>query len=611
MKFFYLLFLIFISVLNAQNSNFGPIVNEQIKYVNLINDDNATQESIMELTKKQEEFYSIMLENIMINKTKYIRTRVSHASEIYALEKIIKLNKRRGNKYAVLRDEITIKSYKILDMQASMLKDILRALDEYSYDELQVKMSEIFTQNQIKISALDIQNYDDILKIADNSKVIKQVQISIKDYKALLEINTDVIKYLAIFDKKLYRLNKYSQYKLIKPILYMNKLPIVKEVNTFLEEFGFNIIKLILIFITIVLIYFVRTILYTLIENYIVTIKSLEKYSKDLLGSVRRLVETLIIFINIEMVFYVYNDFVSIKELSSMFNMLYGFIFTFIIYRVANSIAKIKLNKISVDENSVKLEVLNVGIKIVNFIIWIIGALIILFLAGVDLTAVLSGLGIGGFAIALAAKDSLANFFGTLSILFSDVYSQGDWVKIGDVEGTVVEIGLRVTIIRTFDNAMISIPNGTVANKDVKNWNRRSLGRRIKMSLGVKYNSKSQDLKVAIDEIYNMLDKHPGIATANTKHIHQGSSKLRVVRSIDDAEGVKRTLLVYLDEFGGSSINILIYCFSKTVKWSEWLEVKQDVMYKMMEILDKNNLEFAFPSMSLYHENNLEILEKK
>ena len=611
MKFFYLLFLIFISVLNAQNSNFGPIVNEQIKYVNLINDDNATQESIMELTKKQEEFYSIMLENIMINKTKYIRTRVSHASEIYALEKIIKLNKRRGNKYAVLRDEITIKSYKILDMQASMLKDILRALDEYSYDELQVKMSEIFTQNQIKISALDIQNYDDILKIADNSKVIKQVQISIKDYKALLEINTDVIKYLAIFDKKLYRLNKYSQYKLIKPILYMNKLPIVKEVNTFLEEFGFNIIKLILIFITIVLIYFVRTILYTLIENYIVTIKSLEKYSKDLLGSVRRLVETLIIFINIEMVFYVYNDFVSIKELSSMFNMLYGFIFTFIIYRVANSIAKIKLNKISVDENSVKLEVLNVGIKIVNFIIWIIGALIILFLAGVDLTAVLSGLGIGGFAIALAAKDSLANFFGTLSILFSDVYSQGDWVKIGDVEGTVVEIGLRVTILRTFDNAMISIPNGTVANKDVKNWNRRSLGRRIKMRIGVKYDSKSSDIKQAIEDIYSMLDKHKGIATVNTKHTHKSIDKLRIVRSKDDAEGVKRTLLVFLDEFGGSSINILIYCFAKTVIWREWHEVKQDVMFQMMEILEKNNLEFAFPSMSLYHENNLEILEKK
>jgi len=232
------------------------------------------------------------------------------------------------------------------------------------------------------------------------------------------------------------------------------------------------------------------------------------------------------------------------------------------------------------------------------------GLLIMLYLAGVNLTAVLSGLGIGGFAVALAAKDSLANFFGTLSILFSDVFSQGDWIVVDGKEGVVVELGLRVTTLRTFDNALIAIPNAMLANNDVKNWNKRELGRRIKMSLGIKYDSKSEDIKNAVNEIREMLDKHPEIATENTKYQYRNIKSTKLV-SKDDLQGVKKTLLVYLDEFSDSSINILIYCFTKSTGWNDWLTTKEDVMYKIMEIFEKNNLEFAFPSMSLYNETDV------
>ena len=127
------------------------------------------------------------------------------------------------------------------------------------------------------------------------------------------------------------------------------------------------------------------------------------------------------------------------------------------------------------------------------------------------------------------------------------------------------------------------------------------------MHLGIKYNSKREDIQNAISQIYNMLDQHNGIATVNTQHSYKENSKrARAILSKDDEEGIKKTLLVYLDSFGDSSINILIYCFSKSVKWQEWLEVKQDVMLKMMEILEDNSIEFAFPSLSLYHENELE-----
>ncbi|QOY54112.1 mechanosensitive ion channel family protein [Candidatus Sulfurimonas marisnigri] len=387
----------------------------------------------------------------------------------------------------------------------------------------------------------------------------------------------------------------------------------VSFIDKVLTPYGLSVMKISIIIALFLVIYFIRKVIFDLIQSNISKVKSLKSYSKDILNSIRKSSEVMMILINIELTLYVYNDFSSIEDFGTYFNIAYSFVLTFIVFRVINTISNIKLESINAKEKKIKNEVINVGVRILNILIWIIGSLIVLHLAGVELTAVVSGLGIGGLAVALAAKDSLANFFGTLSILFSDVFSQGDWIEVDGKEGTVVEIGLRVTKLRTFDNALIAIPNAVLANKDVRNWNKRSLGRRIKMNLGIKYNSKPQDIKNALSDIYKMLDQHQGIATQNTKFDHsmQERKKTRIVTSKDDEQGVKKTLLVYLDEFSGSSINILVYSFSKSVVWSEWLEVKQDVMFKIMEIFEKNSIEFAFPSMSLYHENELDLLDKK
>jgi MscS family membrane protein len=312
--------------------------------------------------------------------------------------------------------------------------------------------------------------------------------------------------------------------------------------------------------------------------------------------------DVLAVIININMIIYIYNDFLYIEVISNLFDIIYSFVLTILIYRIVNVIADVKLNSIESANTKVKNEVINVGIKILNFVIFLFGLLIALYFAGVNLTAVLSGLGIGGFAVALAAKDTLANFFGTLSILFSDMFSQGDWIVVDNQEGVVIEIGLRVTTLRTFDNALISIPNGILANKEVKNWDKRSLGRRIKMSVGIKYDSKSQDIKNAVAQIREMLDKHPDIATKNTQHNYTYKKHGVKLVSKDDSLGIKKLLFVHLDEFADSSINILIYCFTKSVRWDDWLSTKEDVLHKIMEILEKNSLEFAFPSLSIYNE---------
>ena len=174
----------------------------------------------------------------------------------------------------------------------------------------------------------------------------------------------------------------------------------------------------------------------------------------------------------------------------------------------------------------------------------------------------------------------------------------------GDVEveikakGTVVEIGLRATTIRTFDNALIAIPNYRLADNGIKNWSRRTMGRRIKMKIGVTYESDMEKIKKAIAEIRVMLQNHPGIVTEGTEYM--SSERQMKLVSKEDLKGIKRLIMVYLDEFGSSSIDILVYCFSRSVIWSEWQEVKEDVLFKIAEILKANDLAFAYPTMMIH-----------
>jgi len=200
--------------------------------------------------------------------------------------------------------------------------------------------------------------------------------------------------------------------------------------------------------------------------------------------------------------------------------------------------------------------------------------------------------------VAFAAKDSIANIFGSVSILAGEVFEQGDWIETKEVNGTVVEIGLRATTIRTFDNALISIPNSELANFSVKNWSRRSIGRMIKMNIGVTYQSNFDDIRSAITQIRTMLKTHPDVANQDTSYL--GIYRESRLVSVEDFKGVKRSTLVYMDAFEDSSITILIECFSRSVDREEWLKTKEDILFKIADILAKNHLEFAYPSLAVY-----------
>ncbi|MEA3370320.1 MAG: mechanosensitive ion channel family protein [Campylobacterota bacterium] len=602
-KFFITIFLfIFSLALNADEVKFTKFIDKQLDYTYQMAENNITQETLKDLIKEQELSYSLALDELMANKDRHIKNIKLFNSEIFSLKKIISINKRAGNTYAVLRDEVKIKSYAIIRSQNLMIKNILSALDLPTKGAFKEALNNYITANQLEVQKIDTVSYHEKLNIEANSKTLQKAKENIIEYYAVKDINVDMVNNIYKLESRMYRLNRYSKYHLIHFVVYINSLESVQSVNAVLELYGLTVIKILFIVSLFILIYIFRKFVYVALESYILKVDALDKYSHQILEKLRKPIEIVIIIININMAIYVYNDFSNVEMVSRFFNILYGFFFILMIYKLINTVAKIKLHEIDSDNKKVKNELINVGIKIVNFIILIIGLLIILYFAGVNLTAVLSGLGIGGFAVAFAARDTISNFFGTLSILFSDVFSQGDWIVVEGKEGVVVEIGLRVTTIRTFDNALIAIPNGTFASKDVQNWDRRTLGRRIKMNIGVTYSSKSQDIKNAVSEIRYMLDQHPDIATVNTKYEHTLIQGTKLV-SKDDLEGVKKNLLVYLDAFGPSSMNILVYCFTKSVQWDEWLGTKEDVMHNIMEILERNSLEFAFPSMSIYNES--------
>ena len=591
--------LVFLGGTLWSGDKYDPWIEQQMQLIfKTMDDNNITQEQMHHLVEERDKLYNQALEQILLDKSLLKKTSKRYEKEIFTLQKMIAINKRRGNKDAVLRDEVQLKSYRLIQNQNRMIEEIFRELDTEKIDNFSKKMHEIFAEDQHLIESLDDPKYKQILMQKPKNRIMKQAQQNIREFYALKEINADILRYFSDEMNRIYRLNQYTHYNILRPVLYINHQESVQKINQLLKPYGLSVVKLLLIFFVSLVILFVRKVLYGIIESLLLRIKFLERYSKDVYAEIRTPISLLLLIINFQLILFIYNDFSSNEETQKIFNIIYTGFVTYIIFKELNSIARVKMENIHRSNQQVKSELFNLTVKIINFIVIIIGILFALHFAGVNLTAVLSGLGIGGFAVALAARESLSNFFGTLSILMSEVFSQGDWIEADGKEGNVVEIGLRVTTIRTFDNALIAIPNSTLANKEVKNWSKRVIGRRIKMKIGVKYDSKREDLQKAIDEIYKMLREHPGIATEKTMYQERGRKSAKLV-SKEDELGVKRTLLVFLDEFGDSSINILIYAFSKSTVWRDWLEVKQDVMYRIMEILERNHLEFAFPTITI------------
>lgn len=213
--------------------------------------------------------------------------------------------------------------------------------------------------------------------------------------------------------------------------------------------------------------------------------------------------------------------------------------------------------------------------KLLRLSVIITAALVVLQTLGFSISGVLAFGGVGGIAIGFAARDLLANFFGGLMIYLDRPFSVGDWVRSPDreIEGTVERIGWRLTVIRTFDKRPLYVPNSIFANIAVENPSRMT-NRRIHETFGVRYNDISRVSAITTD-VEKMLRNHPDIDTTHT-------------------------LMVNLVKFAPTSVEFFVYTFTKTIVWTEFHKIKQDVLLKIEEIISGHGAEIAFPTSTVH-----------
>ncbi len=334
-----------------------------------------------------------------------------------------------------------------------------------------------------------------------------------------------------------------------------------------------------------------REILYRLL------FKRLDKLLRPL-----RLLLTLFFFKKAVEIFFV------TEWLDTLFFALYWLFFFWWIYEITKFLLYMILSAKIAKQRAARAELFSLFLNITRVFIAFLFVVLLLSHLGVDLTALITSLGIGGAIIGLSAKDTLTNFFDSIRLVSEDAFRQGDWIQTGEVEGFVTEMGLTSTKIRTFDNALVTVPNSLLANSYVRNWSRRMVGRRIKFHLRLKLSTDTEEIDRVVYEIYEMLHSHPDIVNKNKlrylKHMHRTYEN--GLFNLEDKYGVRRTLLVYLDEIGDYSMNILVYAFSISVNWEEWLRVKQDVLKRILKIVEESRLELAVPRQEILLENRAE-----
>ncbi|TXR52100.1 mechanosensitive ion channel family protein [Reinekea thalattae] len=220
--------------------------------------------------------------------------------------------------------------------------------------------------------------------------------------------------------------------------------------------------------------------------------------------------------------------------------------------------------------------------KLLRLSVIITTSLVVLQSLGFSVSGILAFGGIGGIAVGFAAKDLLSNFFGGLMIYMDQPFRVGDWIRSPDqeIEGTVEHIGWRLTCIRTFDKRPLYVPNATFASISVENPSRMT-NRRIYEAIGVRYDDAAK-VEAIVKDVKAMLLQHKDIDT-------------------------NQTLIVNINAFAASSIDFFIYTFTKTTNWIEYHEIKQDVMLKVIDIIQRHGAEFAFPTQTVHLKQDAQI----
>jgi MscS family membrane protein len=259
------------------------------------------------------------------------------------------------------------------------------------------------------------------------------------------------------------------------------------------------------------------------------------------------------------------------------FSLMYVYSIFWIILKVIDFIGLILNKRAEATENKMDDQLIPFIIEIAKIITYVFALVIVMGnIFEVNITALATGLGIGGLALAMASKESLENLLGSFTIFFDQPFTVGDIVTVGSVTGVVEKVGFRSTRIRTFDKSLVTVPNKKMIDAELDNLGLRPI-RRVKFNIGLTYETAPEQIKAIVTDIQEMINLH---------------------------EKTNQDGRVRFQEFGSSSLDIMVMYFVDSPKWEDLINVKEDVNYKIMEIVKKHNSDFAFPSTTVYLQKN-------
>ena len=214
--------------------------------------------------------------------------------------------------------------------------------------------------------------------------------------------------------------------------------------------------------------------------------------------------------------------------------------------------------------------------KILKVVLLVLSVIIIMDEVGYNISGLITGLGLGGLTFALAAQDTASNLFGGVVIIADKPFQVGDWIQADSLEGVVADITLRSTHIRTFKDAEIIVPNSVLANASIINWSRMNK-RKVEMTLGVTYQTSREQLQQADEAIRNILREHPRV----------------------DPD----VIIVAFNEFSAYSLDLTVAYFIKDTAFADYIAVKEDINFRIMDALASLGVEFAYPTQTLLMES--------
>lgn len=347
------------------------------------------------------------------------------------------------------------------------------------------------------------------------------------------------------------------------------------------DLFGVSIEKLAIFFIIITITFIIRSVFFYVIDKKIIALlkKTKTEFDDLVINALRTPLSYLILLQGFYLAILSLDlpEKIGLVEIADILHGIYILVFSFImlyfVFKIIDVIAFFLYREAKKTDSTIDDQLVPLLVKSLRVLVVTLGILFILQNFGYNVTSLLAGLGLGGLAFALAAQNTVSNLFGSITIFSDKPFQLGDWIQIGDIEGTVEDVGFRTTRVRRFDQALVTVPNSQFINTGIINYSAMKK-RRIDFYLGITY----------------------GTSVSKVKEVVAGIKKI-----IEDDEKFDHSFyMVKFTEFGAYSLNIFIYCFTKTIDWAESLGIREEFNLKIMQLLEELGVEIAFPSQTIY-----------